>query len=122
MKVLVIDDNEMNRDIIRRRLERSGFTVLLAETGEQGLKTAKTEMPQAILLDLTLPGITGDETAQKLKADPATSGIKIIIMSGVDEDESRDRAECVGCQDVLPKPLDFQLLISMLSEEKGACP
>jgi CheY-like chemotaxis protein len=98
-KILLIEDNEMNRDMLSRRLQRKGYQVAIAVDGEQGLKLAQAEVPDLILMDMTLPVLDGWEATRQLKAAPATRGIPVIALTAHAMAGDREKALEVGCDD-----------------------
>ena len=109
-KILLIEDNEMNRDMLSRRLQRKGYNVLTVGSGEQGLSLAREEMPDLILMDITLPGMDGWEAAASLKADEKTRHIPIIALTARVLMTDQAKAFEVGCDDYDTKPVDFARL------------
>ncbi len=114
-KVLLVEDNEMNRDMLSRRLERRGYEVVLAEDGDQGLQRAADTRPDLILLDMSLPGVDGWEVARRLKADPATAAISIIALTAHAMAGDRERALEAGCDDYDTKPIELPRLLDKMS-------
>ena len=113
-RILVIEDNEDNRDIVVRRLTRRGFTLTAAVDGFEGLRLAKDSLPDLILLDLQMPGMDGYEVLRQLKAFPPTRAIPVIILtSHVLEDHER-QARMAGCDDFETKPVNFPRLIGKM--------
>jgi two-component system cell cycle response regulator DivK len=123
-RILVVEDNEMNRDMLSRRLQRREYEVLLAPDGRQGIAMAQSENPDLILLDLSLPEIDGWEATRCLKADPATRHIPVIALTAHAMAWDREKAFEAGCDDYDTKPVDFQRLLgkieSLLSEDAPA--
>ena len=113
-KILVVEDNEMNRDMLCRRLLRNGFSVLTAADGAQGIDVAKTEMPDVIIMDLSLPLIDGWEACRRLKADQGTSVIPIIALTAHAMSTDKDKALAAGCDDFDTKPVDFARLLEKI--------
>jgi CheY-like chemotaxis protein len=109
-RILLVEDNEMNRDMLSRRLQRKGYTVLIAVDGEQGLATAYSEMPDLILMDISLPFIDGYEVTRRLKANPRTRHIPVIALTAHALLTDRDKALRAGCNDYDTKPVDFARL------------
>jgi CheY-like chemotaxis protein len=113
-KILLVEDNEMNRDMLSRRLERKGYTVVIAVDGSEGLQKARTENPALILMDMSLPIIDGWEATRQLKADAATRGIPIIALTAhamaSDEQKSRE----AGCDDFDTKPIELPRLLGKI--------
>ncbi len=118
-KLLVVEDNEMNRDMLSRRLERKGFEVLCAENGEEGIKAARTGSPDLILMDMSLPVMDGWEATRRLKADPATSSIPVIALTAHAMAGDRDRALAAGCDDYDTKPVEFPRLLEKIQARLG---
>lgn len=113
-KILLVEDNEMNRDMLTRRLERRGHEVLVAVDGAQGLAVAQAQLPGLILMDMSLPVIDGWEATRQLKADPATSGIPVIALTAHAMSEDRERALEAGCDDYDTKPVEFARLVGKI--------
>jgi two-component system cell cycle response regulator DivK len=109
-KILLVEDNEMNRDMLSRRLQRRGYEIVTAENGEQGLSLARLEAPDLILMDITLPELDGWEVARLLKADEHTRQIPIIALTARVLVSDRAKAFEVGCNDYDTKPVDFARL------------
>ena len=109
-RILLVEDNEMNRDMLSRRLQRKGFSVLIALDGEQGLAKAYSEMPDLILMDISLPFIDGYEVTRRLKANPRTRHIPVIALTAHALLTDRDKALKAGCNDYDTKPVDFSRL------------
>lgn len=113
-KILLIEDNELNRDMLSRRLARKGFDVVTASDGEEGLLRAAADSPDLILMDLNLPVLDGWEAARKLKADPRTRPIRILALSAHAMSEHRARALEAGCDDFDTKPVDLPRLLGKI--------
>jgi two-component system cell cycle response regulator DivK len=109
-RILLVEDNEMNRDMLSRRLQRKGYSVLIALDGEQGLAKAYSEMPDLILMDISLPFIDGYEVTRRLKANPRTRHIPVIALTAHALLTDRDKALKAGCNDYDTKPVDFSRL------------
>jgi CheY-like chemotaxis protein len=120
-RILLIEDNEMNRDMLSRRLERKGFEVYLAIDGPAGIAAACAESPDLILMDigLGLGKMDGWEATQKIKADPATAGIPIMALTAHAMATDRLKAVEVGCADFDTKPVDFNRLLTKISALLG---
>ena len=116
-KILLVEDNEMNRDMLSRRLEGRGHSVIMAHDGEQGLSMACTEMPDLILMDISLPVMDGCEVTRRLKADKRTRHIPIIALTAHALVTDRVKAINAGCDDYETKPIEF----SRLSEKIHNC-
>ena len=113
-KILLVEDNEMNRDMLSRRLERRGHEVVVAVDGAEGLALAQRETPALILMDMSLPVMDGWEATRQIKADPATSGIPIIALTAHAMSDDRERAMQAGCDDYDTKPVEFQRLVQKI--------
>ena len=119
-KILLIEDDELNRDMLSRRLRKRGYEVIGAADGEEGLRLAQAEKPALILMDVSLPGIDGWEATRRLKADPATHPIPVLILTGYATAADRERAIAVDCSDFDVKPIDFARLLSKMESLLGA--
>ena len=104
----------MNRDMLSRRLTRKGHRVLLAETGEEGVRLAEEQLPNLILMDIGLPGISGLEATRQVRRNPATSHIPVIAITAHALESDRDQARDAGCDEFETKPVDFQRLLSKI--------
>ena len=113
-KILLVEDNEMNRDMLSRRLVRRGYEVAIALDGEQGLAMARSESPALILMDMSLPGIDGWEATRQLKAAPETSTIPVIALTAHAMSGDREKAVAAGCDDFDTKPVDLARLLEEL--------
>jgi two-component system, cell cycle response regulator DivK len=113
-RILLIEDNELNRDMLSRRLARKGFDVITAADGEAGLSRAGSDAPDLILMDLNLPVLDGWEAARILKVDPRTKTIPIIALSAHAMSEHRERALEAGCDDFDSKPVDLARLLGKI--------
>jgi CheY-like chemotaxis protein len=113
-RLLLVEDNEMNRDMLSRRLKRRGHEVAMAVDGAEGLALAERERPDAILLDMSLPVVDGWEVARRLKANEATRGIPIIALTAHAMAGDRERALEAGCDDYDVKPVEFERLTAKL--------
>lgn len=112
--ILLVEDNEMNRDMLSRRLERRGFTVAMAVDGRAGVDMAKSLLPDLILMDMSLPEIDGWEATKILKADPATAKIPIIALTAHAMASDRDKAIAAGCDDYDTKPVELPRLLEKI--------
>ena len=106
-KILLVEDNEMNRDMLSRRLQRKGYTVVTAEDGEKGLLLTRSEMPDLILMDISLPVMGGWEVTRLLKANDSTRHIPIIALTAHAWVTDREKAIEAGCDDYDTKPVEF---------------
>jgi CheY-like chemotaxis protein len=113
--ILIVEDNEMNRDVLSRQLVRRGYPVEAAADGLQGLALARTLRPELILLDLGLPGIDGWECARRLRADPVTRDIPIIALTAHAMADDLQQALDAGCDDFDTKPIDLTLLLTKIT-------
>ena len=113
-KLLLVEDNEMNRDMLTRRLQRHGFSVSCACDGAQGVAMAASEMPDLILMDVALGAMDGWEATQLIKARPTTSAIPIIALTAHALASDRARSVEVGCSDFDTKPVDLQRLLGKI--------
>ena len=113
-KILLIEDNEMNQDVLSRRLLRKGYQVVVAVDGLQGLALARTVRPDLILMDLRLPGIDGWQAARQLKAAPETRATPIIALTAHAIAGDREKALAAGCDDYEAKPVDFPRLLTKI--------
>jgi two-component system, cell cycle response regulator DivK len=113
-KILYVEDNDDNVYVMKGRLPRLGFEVVVAADGEQGVAMAETEAPDLILMDLRLPGIDGWETTRRIKAAPATKAIPVIALSAHAMAGDREKALEAGCDDYDTKPVDFPRLLERI--------
>ena len=113
-RVLLVEDNEMNRDMLSRRLVRRGFQVTVAEDGQAGVDMAATESPDIILMDMSLPVLDGWEATRRLKARPETQAIPLIALTAHAMAGDRDRALQAGCDDYDTKPIEFERLLEKI--------
>jgi CheY-like chemotaxis protein len=114
-RILLVEDNEMNRDMLSRRLARRGFEVIMAVNGEQGVQMAASDAPDLILLDMSLPVLSGWDAAQKLKADPATQTIPIIALTAHAMGGDREKSLEAGCDEYDTKPVELKRLLEKMS-------
>ena len=112
--ILLVEDNEMNRDMLSRRLIRRGYEVLLAEDGESGVRMAFDSLPDLILMDLSLPDIDGLEVTRRLKADARTSRIPIIVLTAHAMMGDRQQALAAGGDDYDIKPVELERLVGKI--------
>ena len=113
-RILLVEDNEMNRDMLSRRLARRGYEVLVAVDGETGLEMATREAPALILMDMSLPGLDGWEATRRIKASPATQAIRVIALTAHAMAGDREKALAAGCDDFDTKPVDFERLLTKI--------
>ncbi len=114
-KILLVEDNEMNRDMLSRRLERRGYTIAIAVDGAQGVAMATSENPDLILLDMSLPVLDGWEAARQLKAKPETKAIPIIALTAHAMAGDREKALEAGCDDYDTKPIELPRLLDKIA-------
>ena len=115
-QILLVEDNEMNRDMLSRRLEKRGYTVAMAVDGSAGVAMAKSEMPGLILMDMSLPVLDGWDATRQIKADPATAGIPIIALTAHAMESDRQKALAAGCDDFDTKPVELNRLLLKIEE------
>jgi CheY-like chemotaxis protein len=115
MKILYVEDNDDNVYMLRNRLTRAGFTIVVATDGAQGVVMATTEKPDLILMDLTLPDIDGEEATRRLKADPATKHIPVIALTANAMNGDREKAIAAGCDDFETKPVEMPRLLEKIA-------
>ena len=113
-RLLLVEDNEMNRDMLSRRLQKRGYEVLLAVDGEEGVAKAQSDAPALILMDMSLPGIDGWEATRRIKADAQTSRIPVIALTAHALTSDRDTALAAGCDDFDTKPVEFTRLLTKI--------
>ena len=112
--ILLIEDNEFNRDMLSKRLRRRGFEVLLAVDGAQGIEVARNQLPDLVLMDMDLPGIDGWEATRRLKADKQTRMIPVIALTAHATQSDCDQAFQSGCDDFAAKPIEFAALLGKI--------
>ena len=111
LKILLVDDDEMNRDMLSRRLQRKGYNVIMAIDGHEGMNAARSELPDLILMDMSLPVLDGWEATRQIKAMPETRSIPVIALTAHAMTGDREKAFKVGCDDYDTKPIDFKKLL-----------
>ncbi len=114
-KILLVEDNEMNRDMLSRRLERRGYTVVMAVDGAQGVAMAKSELPDLILMDMSLPVIDGWEATRRIRQEPTTATVPVIALTAHAMDGDRERAMEAGCNDYDVKPIELPRLLQKIA-------
>lgn len=125
VKVLLVEDNEMNRDMLSRRLAKRGYEVVMAIDGQQGVAMAVSEKPDIILLDMSLPVVDGWEAAQQIKANEASKGLPLIALTAHAMASDRERALLAGCDDFDTKPVELPRLLGKMEallKAKGITP
>jgi two-component system, cell cycle response regulator DivK len=121
-KVLIVEDDEMNRESLSRLLKRRGFEIVIGVDGQEGIDLAQSEMPDIILMDMSLPVIDGWEATRQLKASPATRAVPVIALTAHAMSSDRDKALAAGCDDFDTKPIELDRLlpkIHALIEKQG---
>ena len=118
-KILLVEDNVMNRDMLARRLQRRGYEMLIAVDGESGLALTRSDAPALVLMDMSLPGIDGWEVTRQLKADPATRAIPVIALTAHAMAGDREQALAAGCDDFDIKPIDLDRLLGKIESLLG---
>jgi two-component system, cell cycle response regulator DivK len=118
-KILLVEDNEMNRDMLSRRLIKKGYELAMAMDGEQAIEMARSEAPDLILMDISLPGLDGWEATRRLKAMPETQAIPIIALTA--HAMAGDKEKCLeaGCNDYDTKPVEFPRLLGKIQDFLG---
>lgn len=114
-KILLVEDNEMNRDMLSRRLTRNGYEVSIAIDGQQGVDMALSERPDIILMDMSLPVIDGWEATRRIKANNATRGVPVIALTAHAMAGDREKAMEVGCDDYDTKPVEIARLLGKIA-------
>ena len=118
-KILLVEDNEMNRDMLSRRLERKGYEVDMAVDGRQGVDKAKSQPYDLVLMDMSLPEIDGWEATRELRSDPATKGLPIIALTAHAMSGDREKALEAGCDDYDTKPIELTRLLGKMEALLG---
>jgi len=118
-KILLVEDNEMNRDMLTRRLRRKGYEVVTATDGQQALDMARAEAPELILMDLSLPVLDGWEATRRLKAADETRAIPVLALTAHALAEEREAALAAGCDDYDTKPVDLARLLGKIEALLG---
>ncbi|MBB3771372.1 CheY-like chemotaxis protein [Angulomicrobium tetraedrale] len=118
-KILLVEDNEMNRDMLSRRLSRNGHEVLVAVNGQEGVDLALSERPDIILMDMSLPVLDGWEATRQVKANPATAAIPVIALTAHAMAKDREDAMAAGCDDFDTKPVELPRLLGKIQALLG---
>jgi two-component system cell cycle response regulator DivK len=113
-KILLVEDNEMNRDMLSRRLAKRGYEVVVAVDGQEGVRKAREEIPALILMDMSLPVLDGWEATQALRADPVTWSIPVIALTAHAMAGDREKALAAGCDDFDTKPIELERLLGKI--------
>ena len=119
IKVLLVEDNEMNSDMLSRRLVKRGYEVVIAVNGLEGVSMAKAERPDLILMDMSLPEMDGWEATKEIKKDAAISGIPVIALTAHAMSGDREKAMEAGCDDYETKPIEFDRLLGKIKLRTG---
>jgi two-component system cell cycle response regulator DivK len=114
-KILLVEDNEMNRDMLSRRLIRNGFEVVMAVDGQQGVEMAASEKPDLILMDMSLPVMDGWEATRRVKDDAATKAIPVIALTAHAMVQDKEKAMAAGCDDFDTKPVEMPRLLAKIN-------
>ncbi len=117
MRILIVEDNEMNRDMLSRRLERKGYSITMAVDGGAGVEKAIAEVPNLILMDMSLPVLDGWEATRRVKANPQTRHIPVIALTAHAMTGDRDKAMEAGCDDYDTKPIDLPRLLGKITTQ-----
>ena len=115
-KILIVEDNEMNRDMLSRRLERRGFAIVMAMDGQQGVDMARSEKPDLILMDMSLPVMDGWTATQTIKADADLAKIPVIALTAHAMAGDREKAMAAGCDDYDTKPIELPRLLEKIGK------
>jgi CheY-like chemotaxis protein len=124
-KVLLVEDNEMNRDMLSRRLVKRGYEIVMAIDGQQGVDMAVSEKPDIILLDMSLPVVDGWDAAKQMKANPASASVPLIALTAHAMASDKERALSAGCDDFDTKPVELPRLLGKMEtllKAKGITP
>lgn len=119
MRILLVEDNEMNRDMLSRRLVRRGYEVVLATDGQEAVDMARAERPDIILMDMSLPGLDGWEATRRIKADSGRESVPVIALTSHAMAGDRERALEAGCDDYDTKPIDLARLLEKIERLGG---
>ncbi|MFZ4683233.1 MAG: response regulator [Terrimicrobiaceae bacterium] len=116
-KILLVEDNEMNRDMLSRRLTRRGYEVVMAADGQEGVNLAASAAPDVVLMDMSLPVIDGWEATKRIKADPATAALPVIALTAHAMSGDREQALAAGCDDYDTKPIELDRLLGKIATQ-----
>jgi CheY-like chemotaxis protein len=119
-RILLVEDNDYNRDMLSRRLKRRGYEIVDAADGEQAVRLAGMHVPDLILMDINLPGMDGWEATRRIKANRATAAIPIIALTAHAMSGDREKTICAGCDEYETKPVNFEGLLSKMEALLGA--
>ena len=115
-KILIVEDNEMNRDMLSRRLERRGFAVVMAVDGQQGVEMTRSEKPDLVLMDMSLPVMDGWTATRAIKDDPEFAKIPVIALTAHAMEGDREKAMAAGCDDYDTKPIELPRLLEKIGK------
>lgn len=115
-KILIVEDNEMNRDMLSRRLERRGFAIVMAVDGQQGVDLTRSEKPDLVLMDMSLPVMDGWTATRTIKDDPELAKIPVIALTAHAMDGDREKAMAAGCDDYDTKPIELPRLLEKIGK------
>ena len=118
-RILLVEDNDLNRDMLQRRLRHRGFEVLLAADGLEGVDVARRELPDLVLMDLSLPKVDGWQATRMLKSDAGTGGIPVVALTAHAMVGDREKALEAGCDDYATKPLQMERLLEIIGRLAG---
>jgi CheY-like chemotaxis protein len=118
-KILLIEDNEMNLDMLSRRLERRGYEVIIAKDGAQGVQRVRDDTPDLVLMDMSLPVMDGWEATRRIKSDPAIQHIPVIALTAHAVAGDREKALAAGCDEYESKPVKFPVLLQKMKQFLG---
>lgn len=121
-KILLVEDNEMNRDMLSRRLAKRGYAVVMAVDGAEGVTMARSESPDLVLMDMGLPVMDGWTATRHIKADPATARIPVVALTAETTEGDREKCLAAGCDDYDTKPVDLERLIGKIEALLGGLP
>jgi two-component system, cell cycle response regulator DivK len=114
-KILVVEDNEINRDMMVRRLQRRGYTIVTAVDGQQGIDMTQSETPDIVLMDMSLPIVDGWEATRQIKSNPSVRHIPVVGLTAHAMVGDRDKAINAGCDDYATKPVEFEKLVELIN-------
>jgi two-component system, cell cycle response regulator DivK len=118
-KLLLVEDNDLNRDVLSRLLNRWGYEVACAVDGEEGVEMSRNEHPDLVLMDITLPLMNGYDATRIIKSQPETCSIPVLAMTAHVLEEDQEDARAAGCSDFVPKPIDFPALLETIRKHLG---
>ncbi|HUQ04482.1 MAG TPA: response regulator [Kofleriaceae bacterium] len=121
-RILLVEDNEMNRDMLSRRLQKKGFDVICASDGQSAVEMTRTQNPHLVVMDLSLPILDGWEATRRIKADPSTRTIPVLVLTAHAMEADRERALAAGCDDYDTKPVEMARLLAKITRLLGATP